>query len=324
MDVVYWISNDRQLRWSISNWIRWWPCSSFISFVSLSVVYTKSLETEKQSPYLFFWFGGGREKATKCVRFVLSFTPTDRIDFICVFSTPGGMNHLLWCHWLFIVVPLLSTGVDQRVARPSVRWCGIKQQNRGGSFSFRVFVFAILGILLFLRVRMRCISTSMNVTPSNFLSSDDCRARNFCRLPNRDGRWRRRWLNEAIGNHETDREDSSRSKKDEKALPFGSDRPLRIFFSNRRTRSMQMNDNVDDEPWSRSSRRSFAFIQHGGDYSTVQQQPTTTTIDNKYVIDRMSPFKVTQSLTSSTSFWFSRFYRRVHFSTHLCNPAISR
>jgi hypothetical protein len=51
---------------------------------------------------------------------------------------------------------------------------------------------------------------------------------------------------------------------------------------------------------------------------------TTTTIDNKYVIDRMSPFKVTQSLTTSTSLWFSRFYRRVHFSTHLCNPAISR
>jgi hypothetical protein len=31
----------------------------------------------------------------------------------------------------------------------------------------------------------------------------------------------------------------------------------------------------------------------------------------------------TQSLTTS-SLWFSRFYRRVHFSTHLCNPAISR
>jgi hypothetical protein len=87
---------------------------------------------------------------------------------------------------------------------------------------------------------------------------------------------------------------------------------------------MQMNDVDDDEPWSRSSRRSLAFIQHGGDYSTVQQLTTTTTIDNKYVIDRMSPFKVTQSLTTSTSLWFSRFYRRVHFSTHLCNPAISR
>jgi hypothetical protein len=62
----------------------------------------------------------------------------------------------------------------------------------------------------------------------------------------------------------------------------------------------------------------------GGDYSTVQQLTTTTTIDNKYVIDRMSPFKVTQSLTTSTSLWFSRFYRRVHFSTHFCNPAISR
>jgi hypothetical protein len=36
---------------------------------------------------------------------------------------------------------------------------------------------------------------------------------------------------------------------------------------------MQMNDVDDDEPWSRSSRRSLAFIQHGGDYSTVQQQP---------------------------------------------------
>ena len=80
--------------------------------------------------------------------------------------------------------------INELPVRPSVRWCGIKQQNRGGSFSFRVFVFAIFGILLFLRVRMRCISTSMNVTPSNFLSSDDCRARNFCRLPNRDGRWR--------------------------------------------------------------------------------------------------------------------------------------
>ena len=147
MDVVYWISNDRQLRWSISNWIRWWPCSSFISFVSLSVVYTKSLETEKAEPisFFFFWFGGGREKATKCVRFVLSFTPTDRIDFICVFSTPGGMNHLLWCHWLFVVVPLLSTGVDQRVARPSVRWCGIKQRF---VFLFRNilnFVFCVCG-----------------------------------------------------------------------------------------------------------------------------------------------------------------------------------
>lgn len=108
--------------------------------------------------------------------------------------------------------------INELPVRPSVRWCGIKQQNRGGSFSFRVFVFAIFGILLFLRVRMRCISTSMNVTPSNFLSSDDCRARNFCRLPNRDGRWRRRWLNEAIGNHETDWEDSSRSKKDEKGV----------------------------------------------------------------------------------------------------------
>ena len=101
---------------------------------------------KKQSPYLFFfWFGGGREKATKCVRFVLSFTPTDRIDFICVFSTPGGMNHLLWCHWLFVVVPLLSTGVDQRVARPSVRWCGIKQRF---VFLFRNilnFVFCVCG-----------------------------------------------------------------------------------------------------------------------------------------------------------------------------------
>ena len=117
--------------------------------------------------------------------------PSGLISF-AFFSTPGGMNHLLWdaigfssssrCFQLALI--------NELPVRPSVRWCGIKQQNRGGSFSFRVFVFAIFGILLFLRVRMRCISTSMNVTPSNFLSSDDCRARNFCRLPNRDGRWR--------------------------------------------------------------------------------------------------------------------------------------
>ena len=237
---------------------------------------------KKQSPYLFFfWFGGGREKATKCVRFVLSFTPTDRIDFICVFSTPGGM-------------PL---AFRRRPAAFNWRWstsCPSVRPLMRNKTTFRVFVSEYFEFC-FLCVRMRCISTSMNVTPSNFLSSDDCRARNFCRLPNRDGRWRRRRLNEAIGNHETDREDS-RSKKDEKALPFCSDRPLRIFFSNRRTRSMQMNDVDDDEPWSRSSRLSLAFIQHGRDYSTVQQQPTTTTtIDNKYVIRRMSPFKVTQS-----------------------------
>ena len=251
MDVVYWISNDRQLRWSISNWIRWWPCSSFISFVSLSVVYTKSLETEKAEPISFFFLIWWRPWKSHKMRSLRAEFYSDRPDWFHLRFFNAGRNESSF---------MMPLAFRRRPAAFNWRWstsCPSVRPLMRNKTTFRVFVSEYFEFC-FLCVRMRCISTSMNVTPSNFLSSDDCRARNFCRLPNRDGRWRRRRLNEAIGNHETVREDS-RSKKDEKALPFCSDRPLRIFFSNRRTRSMQMNDVDDDEPWSRSSRRSLAF-----------------------------------------------------------------
>ena len=155
--------------------------------------------------------------------------------------------------------------INELPVRPSVRWCGIKQQNRGGSFSFRVFVFCNFGNFV--------VSACADAMHFDLDERDAIKFLEFRRLPctqllSITKPWRTLtavvgWtkpleITKRIGRT------AVAQKKMKKALPFGSDRPLRIFFSNRRTRSMQMNDVDDDEPWSRSSRRSLAFIQHGG------------------------------------------------------------
>ena len=211
----------------------------------------KVVGNRKSRAHIFFFLIWWRPWKSHKMRSLRAEFYSDRPDWFHLRFFNAGRNESSF---------MMPLAFHRRPAAFNWRWstsCPSVRPLMRNKTTFRVFVSEYFEFC-FLCVRMRCISTSMNVTPSNFLSSDDCRARNFCRLPNRDGRWRRRRLNEAIGNHETDREDS-RSKKDEKALPFCSDRPLRIFFSNRRTRSMQMNDVDDDEPWSRSSRLSLAF-----------------------------------------------------------------
>lgn len=109
----------------------------------------------KQSPYLLW-----RPWKSNKTRSLRAERPGGLISFD--FSA-GGMNHLLRCHRLHR--PAAPTGVDQRVP-------GRSNQQTDGSFLFSFLQFWIFC------VRMRCISTSMNVTPSK-LWADDCRARNF-------------------------------------------------------------------------------------------------------------------------------------------------